>query len=222
MHSAQQGASATFQDSSVPENQRPTSLNLSTLPPHLVPFYIFAQFSTNMIKFLRERDFHVLCLCAHTFFSNFQNHNKFVRVFFVVFSFFKVKFCWQISPKISELTTDNRIIFKNSFCKTQHLQDLKQGKPARWACMSDASEPGAGPLTITSGEQKWWYFTSHCSPCCHSLSEWGWSYLWTSKHWAVGKGDCRPLYPEENCSLTGLLNWAFVRKGSPCLSSPTL
>ena len=87
MNSAQQGASATFQDSSVPENQGPTSLNLSTLPPHHVPFYIFAQFSTNMIKFLRERDFHVLCLCAHTFFSNFQNHNKFVGFFCLFFVF---------------------------------------------------------------------------------------------------------------------------------------
>lgn len=175
-----------------------------------------------MIKFLRERDFHVLYLCAHTFFSNFQNHNKFVGVFFCfLFSFFKVKFCWQISPKISELTTDNRIILKILFVKLNISNILnKENQPTEHACLMPLSlEQVLWPLLVESRSGD---ISPPIAPLAAIHSEWGWSYLWTSKHWAVGKGDCRPLYPEENCSLTGLLNWAFVRKGSPWLSSPTL
>lgn len=102
MNSAHQGALNTFQDSSVPENQGPTSLNLlnSSSSPSCnnVPLSHFCPIFYQNDQIPKREGFSCsVFMCTYSFLTS-KTIPSLLGFFAFCFLFFKVKFCWQISP----------------------------------------------------------------------------------------------------------------------------
>lgn len=76
-------------------------------------------------------------LCVYVYIPSFLTSKTIPSLLgFLVVFFFLIKFCWQISPKLSELTTDNRIILKILFVKLNISKILnKENQPFEHACL---------------------------------------------------------------------------------------
>ena len=76
-------------------------------------------------------------LCVYVYIPSFLTSKTIPSLLgFLVVFFFLIKFCWQISPKLSELTTDNRIILKILFAKLNISKILnKENQPFEHACL---------------------------------------------------------------------------------------